>query len=99
MTQEKKGIELSLEKMVVATYQKVANWHNEDTSQEGLKVVSHDIVESILDMAFEQLGTKTKSGIKEELLQKTVEEYNKRKQDVSSDNTENKEKNIFKKIF
>lgn len=68
-----KGIELSLEKMVGETYKRVAEWHNNDGTAPGLKVIAHEIVETVLDLAFEQLDVKTKTGIKEEAAKQVLD--------------------------
>jgi hypothetical protein len=78
-----KDIEIDLEKMVLSTYTKIAEWHNDDTSKEGLKLTAHDIVETILSMAIEQFDVKTDTKIK----------------DIEKVRNSSNKPDIFKKIF
>lgn len=69
MEEEKKELEVDITKIVVDVYTKVANWHNldfESNRQKGdaLKVVSQEIVQSIVDDIFSQINTPTRLEIK-----------------------------------
>ena len=56
-------LKINMTELVGKTYYKIATWHNgekEAPSSEGLKVISQEIVEEILNAAFDQIGnTKT----------------------------------------
>lgn len=69
MEDKKKELEIDITRIVLDVYTKVANWHNADfgsNRQKGdaLKVVSHDIVQSIVDDIFSQLDTQTRLEVK-----------------------------------
>jgi len=66
MSEKEREIAIDLDNLVNIVYNKVALWHNEDVDDpkrrgENLKFVSHEVVETILTEAFNQLnGVKTK---------------------------------------
>ena len=66
---EKKELEIDITKLVLEVYTKVARWHNEDFISErakgdALKIISHDIVQTIIDDVFEPLGAPTRLEVK-----------------------------------
>lgn len=66
---EKKELEIDITKLVLEVYTKVARWHNEDFVSErakgdALKIISHDIVQTIIDDVFEPLGAPTRLEVK-----------------------------------
>ncbi len=95
------GIEISLEKMVGETYKRIAEWHNEDGTAPGLKVAAHEVVEKVLNLAFEQLDVKTKTGIKEDAVKQTLETIKKNSEETSTPQEKNKngDNKIFNKLF
>lgn len=61
MSAEKQKMELEIADMVVSTYNKIAIWNNSDfdsPKQKGdaLKVISQDIVQSVLEQLMNNLG-------------------------------------------
>ena len=69
MENEKKEIEIDITKIVLSVYTQIANWHNADFRTDAhkgdaLKVVSHEIVQNIVDEIFSQLNTNTRTEIK-----------------------------------
>lgn len=69
MEDSKKELEIDITKITLDVYTKIALWHNTDfdsNRQKGdaLKVVSHDIVQTIVDDIFEQLKTPTRLEVK-----------------------------------
>ena len=65
MESKNKELEVDITKIVLDVYTKIANWHNEDFNSnkskgDALKIISHDIVQCIMEDIFEQLGTKTR---------------------------------------
>lgn len=66
---KKKELEIDITKLVLEVYTKVARWHNEDFVSErakgdALKIISHDIVQTIIDDVFEPLGAPTRLEVK-----------------------------------
>lgn len=66
---EKKEMELDITKIVLDVYTKVARWHNDDyvsdrAKGDALKIISHDIIQTIVDDIFEQLGAQTRLEVK-----------------------------------
>lgn len=66
---EKKELEIDITKLVLDVYTKVARWHNEDFMSErakgdALKIISHDIVQTIIDDVFQPLGAPTRLEVK-----------------------------------
>lgn len=66
---EKNELELDITKIVLEVYTKVARWHNDDYMSDkikgdALKIVSHDIVQTIVDDIFEQIGAPTRLEVK-----------------------------------
>ena len=64
-----KELEIDITRIVVDVYTKIANWHNTDLGSnrqkgDALKVVSHEIVQSIVDDIFSQLDTQTRLEVK-----------------------------------
>jgi hypothetical protein len=69
MEESKKELEIDITKIVLDVYTKIANWHNTDLGSnrnkgDALKIVSHDIVQTIVDDIFEQLGAPTRLEVK-----------------------------------
>lgn len=68
MEENKKEIEIDMNKLIVRVHNKIAIWNNQDATGEEktimLKVLSHDIVSDIISTAFGQLeGVKTKERV------------------------------------
>lgn len=66
---QKKELELDITKLVLDVYTKIAMWHNDDFISErakgdALKIISHDIVQTIIDEVFEPLGAPTRLEVK-----------------------------------
>ena len=66
---QKKELELDITKLVLDVYTKIAMWHNDDFISESakgdaLKIISHDIVQTIIDEVFEPLGAPTRLEVK-----------------------------------
>jgi hypothetical protein len=66
---EKKELEIDVTKIVLDVYTKIARWHNDDYMSDkikgdALKIISHDIVQTIVDDIFEQIGAPTRLEIK-----------------------------------
>ena len=54
MKKEKKELEIDVTKIVLDVYTKIAHWHNDDyvsdrIKGDALKIISHDIVQTIVD--------------------------------------------------
>ena len=69
MENEKKELEIDITKITLDVYTKIANWHNDDFASnrlkgDALKIVSHDIVQCIVDDIFSQLKTNTRTEVK-----------------------------------
>lgn len=67
--EQKKELEIDITKIVLDVYTKVARWHNDDyisdtAKGDALKIISHDIVQTIVDEIFEQVGAPTRLEIK-----------------------------------
>jgi hypothetical protein len=65
----KKEMEIDITKIVLDVYTKVATWHNEDFGSDrrkgdALKIISQDIVQTIVDDIFEQFGAPTRLEVK-----------------------------------
>ena len=74
----KKNIqEFEINNIVIDTYNKIANWHNDDPNKISLKFLSLDIVENIAGSVFKHLGLEYNSELK--LDEKTKEELKKAK--------------------
>lgn len=72
---EKKLSEMDIQDLVVKTYNKVAIWHNDDSSKAGLKLLSCEIVEEIAGAVFNHFGLTYTSEIKmDTILKKKIEE-------------------------
>lgn len=94
-----KKYEIDLNKMVVEVYTKIAVWHNDDYNSsrnkgDALKVVSHDIVQTILEDIFSQINVKTNVEVK----RGDVVVGGENSKDIESF-SENKPKSVFDKIF
>ena len=66
---EKKEMEIDITKLVLDVYTKVARWHNDDfisdsAKGDALKIISHDIVQTIIDEVFEPLGASRRLEVK-----------------------------------
>lgn len=66
---EKKETEIDVTKLVVEVYTKIALWHNDDyisdrAKGDALKIIAHDIVQTIIDEALEPLGAPTRLEVK-----------------------------------
>ena len=66
---EKKELEIDITKLVLEVYTKIARWHNDDyvsdrAKGDALKIISHDIVQTIIDDAFQPLGAPTRLEVK-----------------------------------
>ena len=69
MEKEKKELEIDVTKIVLDVYTKIAHWHNDDyvsdrIKGDALKIISHDIVQTIVDDIFEQIGAPTRLEVK-----------------------------------
>lgn len=53
-----KKISLDLNDLLLVVYNKIAKWHNDDSTAEGLKVTSHEIIETVLTSAFQEFNAK-----------------------------------------
>jgi hypothetical protein len=98
-TEKKNELELDITKIVLDIYTKIARWHNDDyvsdrIKGDALKIVSHDIVQTIVDDIFEQLKTPTRLEVKRG---ETVvgSEESKDKESFSESNP----KDTFSKLF
>lgn len=56
--------EIDVNKLFLQTYNRIANWHNEDGTGNGLKLVTHLIIDSVMDTVLESLSLKYDSKIK-----------------------------------
>lgn len=92
-------IEFDITKLVIDTYNKVAMWNNSDFDNkkhqsDALKVISQDIVQSILDALMETMGAEGKT---------EVYRGDKKVGDISSKDSSSfanvDEKSIFDKLF
>jgi len=66
---EKKEMEIDITKLVLDVYTKIARWHNDDyvsnhAKGDALKIISHDIVQTIIDDVLEPLGAPTRLEVK-----------------------------------
>jgi hypothetical protein len=66
---EKKELEIDVTKIVLDVYTKIARWHNDDYMSDkikgdALKIISHDIVQTIVGDIFEQIGAPTRLEVK-----------------------------------
>lgn len=52
-----------MDNAILKTYNKIAIWHNDDSTKEGLKVLSQEIVEDLLNEALSGLEVQTNVGI------------------------------------
>jgi len=69
MEESKKELEIDITKITLDVYTKIALWHNTDLGSnrqkgDALKIVSHEIVQTIVDDIFEQLKTPTRLEVK-----------------------------------
>lgn len=69
METENKELEIDVTKIVLDVYTKIAMWHNNDFGSDkmkgdALKLISHDIVQCIVDDIFEQIGAPTRLEVK-----------------------------------
>lgn len=67
--EEKEELEIDITKIVLEVYTKIARWHNDDYNSDrmkgdALKVISHDIVQTIVDDIFEQIKVPTRLEVK-----------------------------------
>jgi|TARA_R110000868_G_scaffold105774_10_gene290446 hypothetical protein len=53
---EKKLNEIDIDNLIKFVYNKIAEWHNEDTSSEGLKHVSIDLIKECINHTLKQIG-------------------------------------------
>ena len=58
MSEEKKLNEIEIDDLIKTVYTKIAEWHNDDSSQSGLKLVAIDIIEECTNNTLKQLGLK-----------------------------------------
>ena len=56
MSEKKKLTEIEIDALIKTVYTKVAEWHNDDTSQSGLKYVVIDIIQECTNNTLRQLG-------------------------------------------
>lgn len=66
---ENKELEIDVTKIVLDVYTKIAIWHNGDFGSDkhkgdALKIVSHDIVQTIIDDIIEQIGVNSRLEVK-----------------------------------
>lgn len=54
--QEKKINEIEIDNLIKIIYKKIADWHNDDTTQMGLKYMVFDIIQDCTNNTLEQLG-------------------------------------------
>lgn len=69
MENSKKELEIDITKITLEVYNKIATWHNEDYGSnrmkgDALKIISHDIVQNIVDNIFEQIDVRTRLEVK-----------------------------------
>jgi len=57
--QDKKLKEIDIDSLIKLVYVKIANWHNDDSSQSGLKFVVIDIIQECTNNTLKQLGLDT----------------------------------------
>lgn len=59
MEQNKKEVEIDMDKLIIRVHNKIAIWNNQEVSNDEktimLKVLSHDIVTDVISTAFSQL--------------------------------------------
>lgn len=67
--------EIDVDDLFRQTYNRIAKWHNDDASGEGLKLVTHLIIDSVLDTVLTSLNLEYKLDINmtEELRNKVNE--------------------------
>jgi hypothetical protein len=68
MEENKKEVEIDMDKLIIRVHNKIAIWNNQDATNEEkaimLKVLSHDIVSDIISTTFSKLsGAKVKEKI------------------------------------
>lgn len=100
MSAEKEKMELEIADMVVSTYNKIAIWNNSDFDSpkqkgDGLKIISQDIVQSILEQLMTNLGAT--SGVDVFRGDVKVSDKEEFKTDESFSNSD--EEGIFNKLF
>lgn len=66
---DKKELEIDITKIVLDVYTKIATWHNDDyisnrAKGDALKLISHDIVQTIVDEILEPMKTPTRLEVK-----------------------------------
>lgn len=53
----------NMDNAILKTYNKIAIWHNDDATKEGLKVISQEIIEDLLNEALSEIEVQTSVGI------------------------------------
>lgn len=59
----KKINEIEIDSLIKEVYNKVAEWHNEDASQAGLKHISIDIIKMVTDENLKHFGIETETEV------------------------------------
>lgn len=100
MSDEKQKMELEIADMVIGTYNKIAIWNNSDfdsPKQKGdaLKVVSQDIVQTILEQLMNNIGAT--SGV--EVFRGDTKVSSKEEVSDANSFTNSDESQIFNKLF
>jgi hypothetical protein len=52
---EKKITEFTIDELILKTYKDIANWHNEDATGAGLKLLTFDIINEVTGAVFKHL--------------------------------------------
>lgn len=79
--EEKKLNEINIDSLIKDVYKKIAEWHNDDSTSPGLKVLVLDIIKTCTENTVKQLGlsdtitdVKLDEEVKKEALKKKQEE-------------------------
>ena len=91
-TNEQPSKDLSVFKineLMVATYNKIANWHNEDASKDALKLLSIELIEDIAGAAFSHLGVPYNNDTKIHMDEETKKKIESEKEKLGINTTPN----------
>lgn len=58
MSEENKLNEIDIDDLIKSVYNKIAEWHNDDTTSTGLKHVTFEIIEECTNNTLKQMGLK-----------------------------------------
>jgi hypothetical protein len=56
--------EIEIDSLIKEVYNKIAEWHNEDASMPGLKHLSIEVIQVVMDKALEHFGMDIKTEVK-----------------------------------